>query len=95
MSTLAIIGLVLYILGIVLLMVGALSKKAIIFIIGGLLFCTGIILVVLGSEEKELTKTSKNIPISIEVPSYIEKRVVLDHNQDTVSITYIYKNEDI
>lgn len=76
-------------------MVGALSKKAIIFIIGGLLFCTGIILVVLGSEEKELTKTSKNVPISIEVLSYIEKRVGLDHNQDTVSITYIYKNENI
>lgn len=94
MSTLVIIiGLVLYILGIILLITSIYKQKSVIFIIGGLLFCVGIILIVLGSEEKELTKTS--IPISIESLNYIEKRVVLDHNQDTVSVTYIYRNENI
>lgn len=93
MSPLAIIGLILYTLGVILLLVSIFKDRAIIFIIGGLLFCTGIVLVVSGGEEKELTKT--NISISLDKPNYIEKRIVLDHNQDTVAVTYIYKNEDI
>lgn len=34
-------------------------------------------------------------PIPNEKNDYIEKVVTLDNNKDTISITYIYKNEDI
>lgn len=95
---LEIIGIILFILGIVLMLLGLFSDSAKMFIIGGLSICSGVILMVMGSAVKPLEETSKSkadITIKSNTGNYIEKRVVLDQNQDTVSITYIYKNENI
>lgn len=98
MNGLEITGVILFILGIILMLLGVFSDSARIFVIGGLSVCSGVILMSMGSVIEPSEKTSKSkvdSSIKLETSNYIEKRVVLDHNQDTVSITYIYKNEDI
>lgn len=79
-------------------LVGLFSNNAKMFIIGGLSTCFGVMLMSIGSIIESLEETSKSKVdsfIKLETTNYIEKRVVLDHNQDTVSVTYIYKNENI
>lgn len=98
MNGLEIIGVILFILGIVLMLLGIFSDSAKMFIIGGLSTCSGVILMSMGSviePSEETSKSKVDSSIKLETINYIEKRVVLDHNQDTVSVTYIYKNEDI
>lgn len=57
----------------------------VIIFISSIIACNGIVSMI----------NKNKSPILNEKNDYIEKVVTLDSNKDTISITYIYKNEDI